>query len=234
MKKIVQIKSLTDNYIYVYHEDGVTLIIDPTEAAPVLEVLKAHEWHADAVLLTHHHADHTSGVPEIVAKTGCKVVGYAHDAHRLPPLDFAVVEGDEIFGAKVMFLPGHTSGHIAYYFKKHKLLFCGDVLFSLGCGRVFEGTMEEMFNSLQRIAALPDDTLIFCAHEYTQHNGWFALRESPENPYLIARMDEVAKLRKKNEATIPVLLGEEKRCNPFLFCADVESFTILRQKRNLW
>ncbi|MDP3902377.1 MAG: hydroxyacylglutathione hydrolase [Methylococcaceae bacterium] len=222
MLKIIQIPVLTDNYIYLLHDtaSGSTAVVDPALSQPVLDELKHQGWRLDWVLNTHHHSDHVGGNQELKAKTGCQVIAANSDKDRIPGVDKGVDDGDVIkigqYAAKVLATPGHTSGHIVYYFADAAALFCGDTLFSMGCGRLFEGTAEQMWQSLQKIKALPGYTRIYCAHEYTQANGRFALTVEPENQALQQRMIEVNQLRIENRSTVPSILQQELDTNPFL------------------
>jgi hydroxyacylglutathione hydrolase len=222
MLEILQVPVLHDNYIYLVHEPNgwATAVIDPAVAEPVLQALDEKGWHLTHILNTHHHGDHVGGNLELKRETGCAVVAVARDKERIPGIDVEVSEGD-IIGlghaeAKVLDVPGHTSGHIAFWFAEENALFCGDTLFGLGCGRLFEGHAEEMWASLEKICALPPATRIYCAHEYTQANGRFALQVEPENPALLERMDRVYSLRAQGLPTVPTLLQEELATNPFL------------------
>lgn len=252
--ELVQIPARRDNYIYALHDEamGVTAVIDPADAAPVMDMLKERMWGLDMILVTHHHNDHVGGIEELKEATGCIVVGYDHDAKRIPGIDRRMEEGERVTVGRIlgelMFVPGHTLGHVAYYFPELKLLFSGDTLFSLGCGRLFEGTPGQMLASLRRIMALPDDTVICCTHEYTEANGRFALTVEPENLDLKMRLDEVARLRRKGLPTVPMLLGEEKKTNPFLrpdspeirrnldfeLARDIGVFTELRHRKDVF
>ncbi|MDB2414620.1 hydroxyacylglutathione hydrolase [Rickettsiales bacterium] len=237
MLKVMQIPVLTDNYIYLIHEEdkNITAVIDPAEAKPVLEELKNQGWNLDYILNTHHHYDHIGGNKQLKSETGCKVVGFANDAHRITGIDIKLNDGDNFdignSTAKVMFVPGHTLGHIIYYFEKDKILFCGDTLFSMGCGRLFEGTYEQMYQSLNKISALPDDVEVYCAHEYTQNNAEFALTIEPDNQDLKDRYEQVKSLRKHKKPTIPTNIGLEKRTNPFLRC-NLDEFVDIRGKKD--
>lgn len=219
---IVQIPVLTDNYIYLAHEPetGMTAVIDPALTEPVLETLREEGWGLTHILNTHHHMDHIGANLELKNLTGCIVVGPAADAARIPGIDVALADGDTYdlgeATAKVFDIPGHTKGHIAYWFEKDEALFCGDTLFSMGCGRLFEGTPEEMWTSLQKLMALPDETRVYCAHEYTAANGRFAMAVEPDNPALQRRMEEVTSLRAADRPTVPSTIGVEKATNPFL------------------
>jgi hydroxyacylglutathione hydrolase len=209
-----------DNYSWLLRESasGASAIVDPADPAAALAALGGGQL--ATILLTHHHADHTAGTDEVRDRTGAHVVGASADAHRLPRLDTAVAEGDTIpFGnthALVIETPGHTRGHIAFFFPEDALLFCGDTLFSLGCGRLLEGTAAEMFASLAKLAALPPETRVFCGHEYTASNARFALTVEPENAALQARAAEVTRLRAAGSPTVPSILAEELAANPFL------------------
>lgn len=236
MLKILQIPVLKDNYIYILHGAGQTTVVDPSLAAPVLEVIKQEGWQLDYILSTHHHNDHVGGNMELKAVTGAKIIGYAGDAHRIPGIDIKLQDNDvfKVCGldAEVIFIPGHTLGHIAYYFAQASSLFCGDTLFSLGCGRLFEGTAQQMFSSLARIKALPKNTKIYCAHEYTESNGRFALSIMPENQDLKTRMQEVINLRTARKSTIPSTLEIELKTNPFLRAVDANEFATIRKMKD--
>jgi hydroxyacylglutathione hydrolase len=220
--QIEQIPVLSDNYVYLIHEPkaGVTGVVDPAVAAPVVERLKAKSWRLDWILSTHHHADHTGGNLELKAATGCRVAGAKADAARIPGIDLKLAEGDRFqlgeAEAEILETPGHTSGHISYWFAGAKALFCADTLFSLGCGRLFEGTPAQMWRSLSKLARLPDDALVYCGHEYTQANARFALTVDPDNPALQARAAEIDRLRAAGRPTVPTTLGAERVANPFL------------------
>ncbi|HEY7989878.1 MAG TPA: hydroxyacylglutathione hydrolase [Stellaceae bacterium] len=225
---IRQIPVLKDNYVYLIRDPdtGATGVVDPAVAQPVLDALKETGWKLTHILNTHHHSDHTGGNLELKAATGCKIVGPRADRDRIPGIDIEVGDGDTYeFGkraAKVFDVPGHTRGHIAYWFADSKALFCGDTLFIMGCGRLFEGSAAQMWNSLGKLKALPPDTRIFCAHEYTQNNARFALSVEPGNEDLRARAQRVDEMRARNIATVPGTLAEELLTNPFLR-ADVRS-----------
>jgi hydroxyacylglutathione hydrolase len=211
-----------DNYVWLLHEPGTgaTGVVDPATASPVLARLRAHGWSLDWILTTHHHADHTGGNLELKRATGCRIAGPKKDAARVPGLDLGLVEGDTFSlgdaRARIIETPGHTSGHISFWFEDAKALFCADTLFSLGCGRLFEGTPAQMWGSLQKLAALPDDAVVYCGHEYTLANARFALTVDPANPALRARAEEVEQLRAEGQPTVPSTLGAERAANPFL------------------
>jgi len=222
MLEIVQIPVLDDNYVYLIHEpqENRTAVVDPAEAAPVLKAAASRGWTITHILNTHHHWDHTGGNLEIQQATGATIVGAANDAERIPGIQVKVKDGDAYaFGAanaRVFEVPGHTSGHIAYWFEAADALFCGDTLFALGCGRMFEGTPGQFWPSLKKLRALPDATRVYCAHEYTQANARFAVTIEPDNQTLLDRVAEIDALRARGEPTVPSTLGAEKATNPFL------------------
>ena len=233
---VTAVPNLSDNYAWLLRDDktGTVALCDPGEAGPCLDALKAmpEPGRLDWVLLTHHHPDHVNGVAEVVAATRAKVLGAAQDAHRLPHLDLAVTVNEVVpLGSgfiTVMDTPGHTRGHVALYLSEAKAALVGDTLFSLGCGRLLEGTAEEMFGSLQRLNALPGDTLILCGHEYTESNARFALTVEPGNAALRARAEQVRALRAEGKATVPTTLDEERETNPFLRARDVAELAARR------
>jgi hydroxyacylglutathione hydrolase len=213
---------LTDNYGVLLHdpESGATAAIDAPEAAPVDAALKASGWRLTDILVTHHHADHTGGIAELKQRHRCRVVAPHGEAARIPLVDATVREDDEVrvgsLKGRVLETPGHTAGHISYFFPADKLAFVGDTLFSIGCGRVIEGTPEMMWQSLLKLRGLPDDARIYCGHEYTQANIRFAKTIEPANATLNAREREVDKLLADGQPTIPSTIGAEKAANPFL------------------
>jgi hydroxyacylglutathione hydrolase len=220
--EIITVPCLNDNYAYILHDtsSGATALVDAPEAEPVLKELDRRNWRLDQILVTHHHADHIQGIEGILANRKARVVGAAVDSHRLPPLDVALNDGDALsvgtLAGHVLETPGHTVGHVAYYFEAASAIFTADTLFALGCGRLFEGTAAQMWHSLSRIAALPDDTRIYCGHEYTAANARFALTIEPFNADLIARAQAVTATRAEGRPTVPSTIGEEKATNPFL------------------
>ncbi|MGK2285574.1 hydroxyacylglutathione hydrolase [Pedomonas sp. V897] len=241
MPEVVQIPVLSDNYVYLIGDDdsGTCAVVDPAEAEPVLDEARQRGWRITHILNTHWHGDHTGGNVEIKAATGCTIIGPRAEEARIPGIDQAVGEGDRVTltggaTAQVLDVPGHTAGHIAYHFAADGLLFCGDTLFAMGCGRLFEGTPAQMFASLARLKALPDDTQVYCAHEYTESNGRFALTVEPGNAALAARMEEVRARRAKGEPTVPFPLGLDKQTNPFLTAATVEAFAERRAGKDVF
>ena len=232
------IPMLSDNYAWLLKESvsGKIAIVDPAAAPPAIAAIEAAGGKLDMILLTHHHADHVDGVAALVAKYHPMVVGNATDAHRLPKLDIAVHEGDAVdFGAtklRVIDTPGHTLGHISYYIADGGILLPGDTMFSMGCGRLFEGTAEDMFHSIAKYEDLPDSTLVCAGHEYTISNAKFALAIDPDNEALQERAAEVAVLRAAGKPTLPVALGVERATNPFLRAPDAETFRKLRSAKD--
>lgn len=220
--EILTIPCRTDNYAFLAHnaDTGETVLVDVPEAGPILAELDRTGWSLDTVLLTHHHGDHVEGLPGILEKYEPKVIGAAADTHRLPPLDQAVSDGDtlEIAGepAHIMDVSGHTVGHIAIHFPQSHAVFTADSLMALGCGRVFEGTMDQMWGSLSKLAALPDDTVVYSGHEYTAANARFAKTIEPDNADLKKRSDDIDAARADGQPTVPSSLALEKATNPFL------------------
>ncbi len=212
----------SDNYGVLLHDpdSGATASIDAPEAAPIEAALKAAGWKLTDILVTHHHADHTDGIRALKDKFKCRVVAPAGEAGKVPAVDETVREGDTVkvgtLSANVIETPGHTLGHIAYWFHADALAFVGDTLFSIGCGRVIEGTPEQMWRSLLKLRDLPDDTALYCGHEYTAANVRFARTIEPDNKALIAREEQAKQQIAQAEPTIPTTIGEEKRTNPFL------------------
>ncbi|MDE0210818.1 MAG: hydroxyacylglutathione hydrolase [Boseongicola sp.] len=220
--EIVTIPCLEDNYAFLLASRGNAAVVDVPEAAPILSEIVARGLTVTDILLTHHHADHVQGLDELKAGIGgeVRVVGAAADMQRLPPLDLAVADGDrfELLGAEATALDvsGHTVGHIAFHVPAAQVAFTADSLMALGCGRVFEGTMEQMWASLCKIAELPGDTTICSGHEYTESNGRFAITIEPDSPALQERIARITEARSKGEPTVPSLLSEELATNPFL------------------
>ncbi|OJU21675.1 MAG: hydroxyacylglutathione hydrolase [Afipia sp. 62-7] len=219
---------LSDNFGYLIHDPatGATASIDAPEAGPIIAALEREGWTLTDILVTHHHADHVGGIAELKTKYNCRVVAPFDNGTAIPLVDVRVKEGDTVkvgnLSARVLETPGHTLDHISYMFDAERALFCADTLFSIGCGRVFEGTYPMMWESLLRLRALPNDTRIYCGHEYTASNVKFALGIEPNNPALKARAEEVARQRAANQPTVPTLIRDEKEANTFLR-ADVPS-----------
>ena len=238
MIKVTAIPILQDNYAWLLRDEqsGCTAIVDPAEVDPVVQAIEAAGGKLDLILLTHHHGDHVAGTDAIRARYKAPVVGAKADAHRLPKLDREVSEGSEVdlgaSTARVFETPGHTRGHISFFFPDGNVLLCGDTLFSLGCGRLLEGTAAEMHKSLVRFAALPPDTLVCCGHEYTESNARFALHADPDNADLRAYAERVKELRAMNMPTLPSLLSDELACNPFLRATDVAMLADLRSRKD--
>lgn len=213
---------LSDNYGVLIHdvENNVTASIDAPEADAVRKALADKGWTLTHILTTHYHADHTDGNLPLKEETGCTIIGPRAEAAKVRGIDVQVGEGDEVefgaFKAKVFDTPGHTAGHITYWFPQANLAFAGDTLFTLGCGRVFEGDAQTMWNSLSKIKALPPETVIYTGHEYTQSNAAFALTVEPGNAALQARAKEIDEMRSRGEPTVPTLLAKELETNPFL------------------
>ncbi len=224
--QILTIPCLSDNYAHLAHDaaSGQTAAVDVPEAVPILRALGERGWVLSHVLITHHHHDHVDGLADLLAAAPARVVGAAADAHRLPPLDMALSEGDTVLlgGQRggVMDVPGHTVGHIAFHFPESAAVFTADSLMALGCGRVFEGTMRQMWASLQKLRALPSETTVYSGHEYTQANAKFARTIDPRNPDLIARAQAVDAARAAGRPTVPSTLAEELATNPFLRADD--------------
>lgn len=213
---------LNDNYGFLLHDpdSGLTASVDTPEAGPILQALDERDWQLTHIFNTHHHWDHAGGNLELKERTGCTIIGPRADADRIPGIDVKVGEGDRFeFGLQTVSVsetPGHTRGHIVFHLPEHHIAFVGDTLFAMGCGRLFEGSPEQMWDSLQKILAWPDATQIYCAHEYTQANARFALTVDPANEDLQQRASEVDAYRAKNRPTVPTTLALEKQTNPFL------------------
>lgn len=220
--QVHQFRSLDDNYGYLIRdrETGACAAVDTPSADDIVEALASTGWQLDFIFNTHHHEDHTGGNLELKAATGCKIIGPRADAERIPGIDIAVGEGDVVslgrLRARVLDTPGHTRGHIVYVFDADDAIFTGDTLFSMGCGRLFEGTPAQMWDSLQKLMPLPAQMRVYCAHEYTQKNGRFALGLEPNNRHLLARMSEVDQLCSLDMPTVPSTMGLERLTNPFL------------------
>ncbi len=218
---------LEDNYGFLLHDpvSGATATVDTPDVTAILKALADRNWKLTHIFNTHHHWDHAGGNLELKQVTGCRIAGPHAEASRIPGIDIHLQEGDRIqlgnFTARIYDTPGHTSGHIIYHFESEKTAFVGDTLFAMGCGRLFEGTAEQMWNSLQKIMQWPEETELYCAHEYTLNNARFALTVDPDNQELLKRYREIEKLRNQQLPTIPTILKKEKLTNPFLRPTDV-------------
>lgn len=235
MIEVLRIPVLSDNYIWLVHEpdSGETVVIDPAEAGPVLEAANRRGWRITQIWNTHWHPDHVGGNAEIKAATGCRITGPKAEQDKIATLDAMVEEGDEVgigaVRARVIDVPAHTAGHIAYHLPSEEAVFVGDTLFAMGCGRLFEGTAEQMFDNMRKLSALLDATTVYCAHEYTQSNGRYALAAEPGNHAIADRMVEVDALRAKGEPTVPTTIGLERATNPFMRARDAAE---LAQRRH--
>ncbi len=236
--EIVRIPVLSDNYVWLVHEpvSGETMVVDPAVAPPVLEKAEELGWKISQIWNTHWHPDHTGGNAEIKQATGCTITGPAAEAGRIPTLDVQVKGGDVVrlgdVTADVLDVPAHTAGHIAFHFAEDGAAFVGDTLFAMGCGRLFEGTAEQMFGNMRALEALGDDTAIYCAHEYTLSNGRFALTVEPDNTALVQRMAEVVALRDRGEPTVPTTIALEKATNPFMRATSVAELAARRAAKD--
>ena len=236
--KIEIIKCLRDNYSYLIIDeiDQTACVVDPSEAKPIINFLKDKGINLKYILNTHHHHDHVGGNLELKKKYDCEIIGFKGDKDRIPEIDL-LIENNQIwkrnnFEAKIYHIPGHTTGHIAFHFYKEKKIFTGDTLFSLGCGRIFEGTYEQMFLSLKKIKELPKDTEIYCGHEYTLQNSKFCIIQDPKNMKLKNKIREINQNIKNNLPTVPSMLGDELDCNIFLKAKDIKSFSKLRDLKD--
>jgi len=236
--KIEIIPCLQDNYSYLIIDENKNdaCVVDPSDAKPIISFIEKENINLKYILNTHHHFDHIGGNIELKEKYNSIVVGYKYDAKRIPEIN-VLVEDNQIwkednFEAKIIHIPGHTTGHIAFYFFNEKILFTGDTLFSLGCGKIFEGTYKEMFESLSKIKNLPEDTKIYCGHEYTLQNSKFCIKHDPQNQDLQNKITKINEKLKNNVPTIPSILKDEKECNIFLRAKNVESFSKLRDLKD--
>ena len=237
MLEVVAVPVLTDNYVWLIHnrETGETAAVDPSVAEPVLDAAAAKGWSLSQVLNTHWHPDHTGGNTGIKATTGCTITA-PEEARKVSEVDYVVAEGDRVTvaGAEAIVwnIPAHTAGHIAYYFEDEGMIFVGDTMFAMGCGRLFEGTAEQMYSNMQRIAALSDDVRIYCGHEYTLANGHFAEHADPENAAVRERVVKVKSLRDDGQITLPTTVGEERETNPFVRATNAQELARLRAEKD--
>ena len=236
--KVEIIKCLKDNYSYllINEKNKNACVVDPSEAKTIIDFVEKKNINLKFILNTHHHYDHIGGNNELKKKYEAKIIGFKNDKNRIPEIDI-FVENNQIwmhedFQAKIMHIPGHTSGHICFYFFKEKIAFTGDTLFSLGCGRIFEGTYEQMFASLDKLKKLPIDTKVYCGHEYTLKNSIFCLLHEKNNKNLEKKVLEIEDKLKNNLPTIPSTIGEELACNIFLRAKNLEDFSKLRDLKD--
>ncbi len=234
---IVPVPVLQDNYVWLVHDEasGDTAAVDPSVGPPVLDAAAALGWQITQVLNTHWHPDHTGGNQAIHEATGAPVTG-PEEVRRVYQPDQVITEGDRVrlgsIEAEVWSIPAHTAGHVALYFASAKAIFVGDTLFAMGCGRLFEGTAEQMHANLQRLAALTGDVRVYCGHEYTLANGRFAVTVDPDNPELAERVRRIEALRERGEVTLPTTIAEERATNPFMRATTVEEFARLRTMKD--
>tara|TARA_B100001175_G_scaffold178531_1_gene151689 strand:+ start:146 stop:877 length:732 start_codon:yes stop_codon:yes gene_type:complete len=232
------IPCLQDNYSYLIIDESnkTACVVDPSEAKPIINFIEKENINLKYILNTHHHFDHVGGNKDLKKKYNSIVIGYKDDANRIPGVDI-LLEDNQIwkannFEAKIMHIPGHTTGHISFHFFKDKLIFTGDTLFSLGCGKIFEGTHQDMFRSLNKIKKLSQDTKIYCGHEYTLQNSKFCIEHDPENLNLKKKITEIKKKLENNIPSIPSTLKDENECNIFLRAKDVKTFSKLRDLKD--
>ena len=236
--KIKIIPCLQDNYSYllINEKDNTACVVDPSESKPIIDYLETNKVDLKFILNTHHHYDHVGGNSILKKKYGANVIGFKGDKDRIPDIDI-LIEDQEIwkhkkFEAKIIHIPGHTLGHICFYFYNDKLVFTGDTLFSLGCGRIFEGTYNQMYKSLEKLRNLPEDTKVFCGHEYTMKNSKFCMAYDKNNENLKKKINEIEKKLQKNLPTIPSTIKEELECNIFFRTKNVKTFSKLRDLKD--
>ena len=236
--KIQIIPCLQDNYSYLIidEENNIACVIDPSEADPIIKCLENTQIKLKFILNTHHHYDHVGGNQKLKEKYGASVIGYKGDKERIPGIDVLVNDCEiwvhKNFKAKIIHIPGHTLGHICFYFYKDELVFTGDTLFSLGCGRIFEGTYDQMFNSLKKLKELPKNTKIYCGHEYTLQNSKFCLTHDENNENLKTKISDIEIKLKSGLSTIPSTIKDELECNIFLRSHDIKTFSKLRDLKD--
>ena len=232
------IKCLQDNYSYIILDESNNnaCVVDPGESFPIIDFVESNRIKLKYILNTHHHYDHINGNLELKKKYGSKIVAFEKDKNRIPKIDIFVRDNEiwkaDNFEAKIYHTPGHTRGHIAFHFFNEKKIFTGDTLFSLGCGRIFEGTFKEMFNSLSKFKKLPKETEIYCGHEYTLQNSDFCVKYDPENSKLKNKIKKIKKKLNDNLPTVPTVLSEELECNIFLKAKNLQTFTKLRELKD--
>ena len=236
--KVEIIKCLQDNYSYLVidEKNNYACVIDPSESEPIIRFIEKNNIKLKFILNTHHHYDHVGGNKDLKKKYGAKVIGFKDDSSRIPDIDI-LIENNQIwknknFEIKVMHIPGHTSGHICFYFPEQKIVFTGDTLFSLGCGRIFEGTYKQMYESLNKLKNLPEDTKVYCGHEYTLKNSLFCSEYDKYNKNLPKKISEIKLKLEKNLPTIPSTIGEELACNIFLRAKNLKDFSKLRDLKD--
>ena len=236
--KIEIIPCLQDNYSYLIidEKNNIACVVDPSESDPIIKYLENKKIKLKFILNTHHHYDHVGGNKELKKKYGAKIIGYKGDKDRIPAIDILVddqeIWEEENFKAKIIYIPGHTLGHICFYFYDNKSVFTGDTLFSLGCGRIFEGTYSQMYESLKKLKELPTDTKIFCGHEYTLNNSKFCMTHDPNNKNLKNKITEITKKIQNQLPTIPSTIKEELECNVFFFFFNIKTFSKLRDLKD--
>tara|TARA_B110001454_G_scaffold31388_1_gene30643 strand:+ start:483 stop:1202 length:720 start_codon:yes stop_codon:yes gene_type:complete len=236
--KIEIIPCLQDNYAYLIIDEkkNIGCVIDPSESAPIIEYLEKNKINLKFILNTHHHFDHVGGNKKLKEKYGANVIGFKGDKDKIPGIDILVDDQEiwkyESFESKIIHIPGHTLGHVCFYFYNDKSVFTGDTLFSLGCGRIFEGTYSQMYESLKKIKDLPQDTKVFCGHEYTIQNSKFCMLHDKNNENLKNKIKEVEKKLQNNLPTIPSTIKEELECNVFLRSNNIETFSKLRDLKD--
>lgn len=232
-----RVPAFADNYIWLFeYAPGLVAVVDPADAAPVLEAVEQLAVRPTHILNTHWHPDHVGGNLALKARFALSVIGPAREADRIPGLDRSVDEGDTVIlgehSGRVLFVGAHTAGHVAFHFPSAAALFPGDTLFAMGCGRLFEGTAADMFQALGKLARLPADTRVYCAHEYTLSNARFAVTVEPDNPQLARRYAEVQAARRNNQPTVPFALAEELATNPFVRAASIEELAERRRGKD--